>query len=109
MRDCKNLMRSIQRFRKKSHMKKYEIKNGEIYSARTGEAIPTDEPIFIIRAHDALAQKTLGFYKYLCTMNGISADHIEGVAQMIKEFNAFTEKERRMKMPGLKTKDAPLE
>src|SRR5215471_6019736 len=89
---------------------KYEIKNGEIYNRRTGEAIPSDEPIFIIRGRDTLAQKTLGFYKYLCTMNNCAPDHIEGVAGTIKAFNEYAQKlPRKMRSPGLGAKEAPLE
>lgn len=41
---------------------KYEIKDGKLWSRRSGEPIPDDEPIFILRAHDVYAAATIQAY-----------------------------------------------
>ena len=41
---------------------KYEIKGGKLVNRQSGEAIPDDEPVFILRARDKHAAPTLIHY-----------------------------------------------
>ncbi len=45
---------------------KYEIKEGKIYNRQSGEMIPDDEPIFILRARDRKAPSIIAHYAELC-------------------------------------------
>lgn len=45
---------------------KYEIKEGKIVNRATGEAIPDDEPIFIMRARDCHASRAIRDYAVQC-------------------------------------------
>lgn len=73
---------------------KYEIP-GPVLNRATGQEIPEDEPIFILRAKDNLAVQTLEKYYDLCRAaareNGKIDDlsHLGPVAQRIEEFEAW--------------------
>ncbi len=74
----------------------------EIINKASGEAIPPDEPLFLLRGRDALAVMTLLAYK----RNAISAKcndlHIAGCNQVIQYFQDFAALHpERMKQPGI--------
>jgi len=41
---------------------KYEVKGGKLVNRQSGEAIPDDEPVFILRARDKYAAHTIISY-----------------------------------------------
>ena len=65
---------------------KYYINgNGEICNTATKVPIPSDEPIFILRAKDELAAQTIAYYQTMvCT-----EQHKDSVKDRITDFNTF--------------------
>lgn len=65
---------------------KFDIENGAIINSSSGVPIPIDEPIFILRAKDIHAVKTLEFYLAQCAND----HHKEVVQQRIDQFKDFS-------------------
>lgn len=82
---------------------KYEIIDGKLFNRQSGEQIPDDEPIFILRARDMLALGCL--VKYWTSI--LNNEHAEAVHFRIAQFKRFAEQHPgRMKSPDTKlTKD----
>lgn len=74
-------------------------KDGRIYNRASGEAIPDDEPVFILRARDTTAVATLLHYYHghrLCQNDR----HADAVLQRLRDFQRFQrEHPERMKYP----------
>lgn len=66
---------------------KYEIRQGRIHNRATGEAIPDDEPIFILRAKDKNAAEAIAQYCDLCSIE----NHREIVKARISQFLNWAE------------------
>lgn len=64
---------------------KYEAWNGRIINRKTRQQIPDDEPIFILRAKDAVAITALLAYEHACT----NAEHRQAVTHRIYDFKRF--------------------
>jgi len=72
-----------------------------IVSERTGQPIPDDEPIFILRGRDQAAKATLETYLELCEDAHTSLEHREGVVDAIRRFLKFDQENyTAMKKPG---------
>lgn len=87
---------------------KFSIDGDEIRNTRTGEAIPRDEPVFLLRARDYLAVNVLTSYLAYAQEDGCSRAHLQGIADTIQEFSEFQAAHpERMKQPGstLRTPD----
>jgi len=66
------------------------------------EVIPDDEPIFILRARDEQAVKTLKFYHEVCRKHDCNDHHLLGIEIAIDRFIQFaTDSPERMKEPGI--------
>jgi hypothetical protein len=63
------------------------VRDGRICNRATGKPIPDQEPIFILRAKDALASVALSAYLAEIT----DADHAAAVQERIDAFDAFAE------------------
>lgn len=80
--------------------------DGRIYNRKTLRCIPDEEPIFILRARDRHAVRTMQYYANLCNI----AEHMAAVQDRILQFKAFAQIfPNRMQEPGeyygnLKTK-----
>lgn len=75
---------------------KYDIQHGRLINAVTGNPIPMDEPVFIIRAKDLRAVPVLYDYLNLCE----NAEHVRAVAQRIEDFELFAAThQQQMKEP----------
>ena len=78
---------------------KYRAEAGRIINRASGEAIPDDEPVFILRARDATAVATLLHYYQghrLCQND----QHADAVLQRLRDFQQFQrEHPERMKYP----------
>lgn len=59
--------------------------------------IPEDEPVFLLRAQDVLAQEAIYYYYTLCVASGADPDHCEAV---LAARSAFTSWEGTTKLPG---------
>lgn len=79
---------------------KYDIDaNGRICNAATGEPIPDDEPIMILRAKDRLAYAALDRY-YRLSLARCDGAHCESVAERMQAFQRFSEEHPdRVKIP----------
>lgn len=75
---------------------KYAIQDGQLINRQSGERIPADEPLFILRARDIHAAGAIAFY-----FRGIHNDeHRDAVGRRLKQFNDFaSEHPERMKEP----------
>ena len=75
---------------------KYGIRGGRIVNRLSGTSIPDDEPIFIFRAQDRLAVRTLTAYFGAIT----DPAHARAVAARLDDFKRFArEHPERMKDP----------
>lgn len=80
----------------KSQEPKYDAIDGKIVNRATGEAIPDDEPVFILRAKDIRAVGLLQRYLQYCTDPG----HRCAIHNRIADFQRFArEQYARMKEP----------
>lgn len=79
---------------------KYEIKDGKIHNRQSGEQIPDDEPIFVLRARDSHAVATLSTYLCLVKASGDHGAHLNAVRMRLDQFEKFSrENKERMKLP----------
>jgi hypothetical protein len=78
---------------------KYTINGSAIVNRASGEEIPFDEPVFILRARDTTAVATLLHYYQghrLCQND----QHADAVLQRLRDFQRFQrEHPQRMKYP----------
>ena len=73
--------------------------------------IPDDEPIFILRAQDSLADKAMWSYMFLCTAAGSPDHHIQGIDAAIQTFYSWRDRGGQFKMPtsdSLEPKGRPI-
>jgi len=78
---------------------KYEARGGRIFNRATGEAIPDDEPVFILRARDTTALAVLVAYHSDHLLCG-NSEHAAAVLKRVKDFQRFMrEHSDRMKYP----------
>lgn len=76
--------------------------SGEIVKRSNGEAIPTDEPLFLIRARDRLGVAALEAYRNLSVQDGCNDYHFEHLDKDIAAFKKFREEHpERMKQPSI--------
>lgn len=76
---------------------KYTVANGRIVNRASGQPIPDDEPVFILRAKDREAVYALMDYRSRCLGN---ADHYSAVDARVGDFLRFKEANpARMKAP----------
>jgi hypothetical protein len=88
---------------------KYEISGGQIVNTVSGEVIPEDEPLFLLRGRDHNAYDAVLNYLQLCIKDGCNDLHLAGIRQTVEKFIQFRqEHHERMKQPGI-TKHLELE
>lgn len=76
---------------------KYKIRAGRICTAATGEPIPADEPVLIVRAQDVHALDTLWCYYRMIESASVKAS----IFERIKAFDEWAKKNvSRMKQPS---------
>lgn len=79
-----------------------ELVTVEIVKLSSGETLPDDEPLYLLRARDHLALATLQFYRTLCLRDGCTDYMREAVDEALATFKKFaTEHPERMKQPGV--------
>jgi hypothetical protein len=80
---------------------KFSTDGAKIFNTVSGEEIPQDEPLFLLRARDMLAIPLLRAYNSLAVRAGCNSLHFAGCLQLLRKFTAFAAlKPERMKMPG---------
>lgn len=78
---------------------------GRIVNRASGKEIPSDEPIFILRAQDKLAMQTLQAYRSMSASAGLDPSSID---ERILAFSHFANAHReRMKYPNLWPTEKP--
>lgn len=81
---------------------KYKIENGKLVNRQSGEAIPEDEPIFILRGCDVFARTTLRRYLALIPWGDDESneEHRRAVTLRLLQFENFAaENPERIKTP----------
>ena len=82
-----------------------EVLGGDIVrivKTATGEVVPHDEPLFLIRGKDLLAVRALAYYQSLCIEYGCTDWQIEAMERTCREFLEFAQTHpERMKQPGV--------
>lgn len=77
---------------------KFDISTGKFINRVSGEEIPDDEPIFILRARDIHAVGALVDYRDRVMTN----HHMRAITEAIEDFNLFRyQHPDRMKEPGV--------
>jgi len=66
---------------------KYGLKNGQFFDAVTGEVIPLDEPLFLIRANDKMAVRSLRYHA--STIKDVEQKN--SLKDVIEQFTLFLE------------------
>jgi len=74
----------------------------KIVNLVSGEAIPDDEPLFLLRGRDDLAVQTLNDYYRYCCSSECKESHVEAAWATLMKFNDFrNEHPESMKQPGI--------
>lgn len=80
----------------------FHIENNRLIKTTNGQAVPEDEPLFILRGRDALAQCAIRSYIDDQIEAGIPEDRIVACRESLAEFEKFSlEHADRMKNPGI--------
>jgi len=64
---------------------KYCIREGRLVNRQSGEAIPDDEPVFVLRAQDLHAIEAIRFYRGVCQ----NREHKERITEVVDRFATF--------------------
>lgn len=81
---------------------KFHVAGGEIVKSTSGEIVPHDEPLWLLRARDYLALPTLEHYIRLNELDGCTDWQLDGIRGAADEFLRFvTDHPERVKQPGI--------
>jgi hypothetical protein len=80
---------------------KFVVKGGQIVKASSGEIVPEDEPLVLMRGRDHLMVATLNHYRRLCQLDGCNDYQLRLVDELIAKFTAYASDPSRMKQPGV--------
>lgn len=61
--------------------------------------IPENEPVFVLRAQDALSLPIIAEYRKLCMGAGCNAPHMEAVDRVHRSFRQYQNGDNRVKVP----------
>lgn len=84
---------------------KFHIEGSQIIKTASGEVVPEDEPLFLLRGRDRLALATLRHYRHLCALEGCNNFQVVGLEGMLARFNQYAA-DHPTKQPGV-TRGAP--
>ena len=75
---------------------------GAVFEPSSGDAVPADEPLFVLRGRDNLALRLLDEYVRQSVEDGCNDYHFDKLEQAIRRFKAFADKHPdRMKQPSV--------
>jgi hypothetical protein len=80
---------------------KFHVAGSQIIKTSSGEVIPEDEPLVLMRGRDRLMVATLLYYRKLCVLYGCNDYQLGLVDQLVDRFTAYASDPRRMKQPGV--------
>jgi hypothetical protein len=87
---------------------KFGFRDGEIVNLVSGEIIPRDEPLFLLRARDTFSVGLLNHYRTMCNIE-CNDLHLKGIDQVMDKFAMFQlQHPERVKQPG-KTRHLKLD
>lgn len=87
---------------------KFRIVGGEIVKTSSGEVLPHDEPLWLVRARDYLALPAIEYYTEMSRADGCTDFHIECLRTLSEAFRGFAVAHPdRVKQPGI-TRGAPF-
>lgn len=87
---------------KRSLGDRFHIEHGEVVKTSTGETVPRDEPVFLIRARDHLAIAALTSYMTLARSDGCTDELLVSLHSIREQFIFFARNHKdRMKQPGV--------
>jgi len=96
---CEDLESNLEQTMKTKQEPKYKIQ-GKIVNRQSGNPIPDDEPVFILRARDMTAVDVLMFYLSRAKTEDCLIEHLHAVQKRIDQFKEFANKNPfRMKKP----------
>jgi len=79
---------------------KYRAEGDQIIHP-SGEAVPEDEPLFLLRGKDQFGLSALRAYMTICKAHHCSKYHLEGLRKIMDDFGRFKRNNPdRMKQPG---------
>lgn len=88
---------------------KFHIENDQIVKTSSGEIVPIEEPLFLVRGRDYLAISVIEHYKRLCELDGCNDYQLSLFDPLISRFKAFSERfPKMMKQPGI-TRGMPFD
>ncbi len=80
----------------------FHVENDRLIKTSNGQAVPEDEPIFLIRGRDRLALETLRHHREIAALDGCTQYYMDGMDRVIDKFIRFNEEHpERMKQPGV--------
>jgi hypothetical protein len=77
----------------------FHIEGERLVKTSNGEAIPDDEPVFILRGRDCLASWTIRRYIDACEGSGVPEDRLEALRKVKMKFSHYAI-EHSTKTPG---------
>lgn len=81
---------------------KFHVEDGEVVKTTSGELVPHDEPLLLLRGRDHLALAAAEHYVRLCELDGCNDWQMEGIRREVERFRVFAEEHpERMKQPGI--------
>lgn len=81
---------------------KFSIDGDRIIKTSNGEAIPENEPVFLLRSRDRLALPLLKIYAQLSEVDGCNDYHFTALSRTIRDFESFKEENADlMKQPSV--------
>jgi hypothetical protein len=81
---------------------KFAIRGNRLVKVSSGEPIPEDEPVFIMRGRDHLALEALRYYRQLSVADNCNDYHFGLLDAQIEKFRAFArEHPEMMKQPSV--------
>lgn len=81
---------------------KFHVEGSQIIKTPSGEVVPEDEPLWLVRARDYLAVPMLEHYVKLCELDGCTDYQLDGIRQHVEAFKQFAAYHAdRMKQPGI--------
>lgn len=80
----------------------YHIEGEQLVKTSNGQAIPEDEPVFILRARDRVAIHAIRIYVVLCQVDMVDDERVEQLFAVIDRFCSWMMlNPGKVKQPGI--------
>lgn len=74
----------------------------QLVKTSNGQAVPEDEPLFVLRGRDVIAHLMIANYICLCSAHHVPEDRIEQLYGVLRDFITYHAKQpEAIKMPGV--------